>query len=73
MKCKFPGCHKVAGETWAQIPLCYEHRDAISEETIVFYTKKDTNRTEVERRPFYSQISDQIPWSKANMKVGDWK
>ncbi|WP_019123609.1 hypothetical protein [Brevibacillus massiliensis] len=72
MKCQYPDCRQPATKSWALVTLCESHHETIREETIMFYTRRDSNRSEVERRPHYMEISELVPWSKVNMRAGDW-
>lgn len=67
MNCKYPSCHIDATHTWALVPLCQEHYEAIKTETETYYTSSMKGH-ELERRPQYMQISRLIPWSKDRQK-----
>ncbi|SMF88061.1 hypothetical protein SAMN05661091_4090 [Paenibacillus uliginis N3/975] len=58
--CKFPKCNHAAEGTWALVDLCGEHREAISNETNLYYRKKINQH----QRYLYHQISWLISWSR---------
>lgn len=63
--CKYPDCDKRARKTWALVPLCDEHYEAIRSETAWYY-KGTTNATYADRTE-YMKIAKLIPWSRINM------
>jgi hypothetical protein len=66
LKCKYPGCMARGKETWALVPLCDGHHEAIRWETIKFY-EGERVKTDDGYRPEYKKIAHLTPWRK---KVG---
>lgn len=62
-RCKYPDCRKPAAATWALVPLCGDHREAIRAEAEAYYR----GRLEYAERSDYLAISRMIPWSRINM------
>ncbi|MDT0163842.1 hypothetical protein [Bacillus sp. AG4(2022)] len=61
-KCRYPGCHAKAEQTWALVNLCEEHHRMIKKETTAFY--KPMSSTLYDYRYHYLRISHLIPWSR---------
>ncbi|ETK29805.1 hypothetical protein M5W70_09180 [Paenibacillus larvae] len=66
MTCEYPGCKKAAQETFALVPLCTEHHEAIKEETRLYYGKHKPKYKEM--RPMYCKVARLIPWSQVSQK-----
>ncbi|MOA57031.1 hypothetical protein D3C78_1811290 [compost metagenome] len=64
--CRFPGCTQRSDQTFALVPLCEEHAEAIWAETRDYYSKR-LNAAEQYMRPLYRRIEMDIPWSRARM------
>lgn len=58
--CKCPNCHSAATHTWALVPLCQEHFEAMKRETELYYKK----RIAYAARLTYISIIHLIPWSR---------
>ncbi|QHZ50012.1 hypothetical protein ERICV_05113 [Paenibacillus phage phiERICV] len=65
-KCEYPGCKKAAQETFALVPLCTEHHEAIKEETRLYYGNHSPKYKI--HRPMYCKIARLIPWSQVSRK-----
>jgi hypothetical protein len=70
--CKYPDCSESTYGTWALVPLCKAHFEAIHKETFTYY-RLITSKNEKRERPNYTKIAHLIPWSKMRLKAGDWK
>lgn len=68
-QCKIPECTVLASETWARVPVCMTHRDALRKEALRYYVGSGGQGTEAEQRPLYFKITHRIPWSKSMMAV----
>lgn len=58
--CQYPDCKAAATETWALVPLCEHHREAVRAETAQYYNRRITYHM----RHFYMGIMPLIPWSR---------
>ncbi|WP_127580170.1 hypothetical protein [Paenibacillus koleovorans] len=56
--CKVPGCCEWATRTWATVPLCQAHRDAIEREHVKYYWGHIT----ADNRVTYKLIWRYTPW-----------
>jgi hypothetical protein len=59
-KCQYPGCPAHASKTWALVPLCDGHHEAIRWETERFYFE----RIKRGEREHYAKIEALTPWGK---------
>lgn len=59
-ECRCPNCNSAATHTWALVPLCQEHFEAVKQETHLYYKK----RIAYSARLTYMSISFLIPWSR---------
>ncbi|OMF95059.1 hypothetical protein BK146_16930 [Paenibacillus sp. FSL R7-0333] len=59
--CMYPRCKEAASQTWALVPLCEGHRQEISAETALYYSKGSMTYHE---RARYMRILHLIPWSR---------
>lgn len=64
-RCNYPGCNKVATESWALVPLCEDHYLKIQAETNFYYNPTSV-RMKYEDRTEYLKIAEQIPWSQVS-------
>lgn len=60
MECQYPGCNQAAAQSWALVPLCAEHQEAIRAETVKYYSRRITYHG----RQYYMGIMPMIPWSR---------
>lgn len=56
--CKYPACRKPASKSWALIPICESHYEAIRKETEKYYRKIIKNS----EREIYNRIKHLTPW-----------
>ena len=63
-KCQYPHCPLKQHGTFALVPLCRGHLQAIWDETHAYY-KANRQRNYERDRPEYHKISKLIPWSIA--------
>lgn len=71
-RCKFLKCSAPANKTFALVPVRNGHFETLEAETKKFYQSRSP-KLELQRRPFYMQIAQYVPWSKMNLKQGDWE
>lgn len=58
--CKCPDCESEATQTWALVPLCQDHFEAVKKETDLYYRKISAYSA----RLTYMSIVHLIPWSR---------
>lgn len=62
-RCKFPNCGGVATRTFALVPLCEHHGEAIWKETRRWYARRKKG-WDLPTRDLYHEIEELIPWSE---------
>ena len=63
LQCNYPDCNLRAAATWALVPLCRDHQEAIRTEVIRYYLTRGTYR-----RQTYERIRHLTPWGGASQK-----